>query len=101
MQKKQDLQVSFVDRPEVSETFADSVRSIHFDGQTMRMELCSTRLDRPDPSIPPTAMHYPVCRLVLTPTATIDLFNKLQQVIAHLEKSGAVKKTTVESKTIQ
>ena len=101
MGNKPDLPVSFVDRPEVSETFADSVHSIHFDGQTMRMELCATRLSRPDPSARPTAMHYPVCRLVLTPTATIDLFNKLQQVMAHLEKSGAVKKTKVESKTIQ
>ena len=61
------LQVRFEDRPEVSETFADSSRAVAFDGQTMRIEFCTIRMDEPKPPNPPTGRQYPVCRLVLTP----------------------------------
>jgi hypothetical protein len=86
------LQVRFVDRPEVSETFADSFRAVTFDGQTMRMEFCAIRMDEPKPPNPPTGRQYPVCRLVLTPNAAVDLFNNLQQIMSALEQSGAIKK---------
>jgi hypothetical protein len=86
------LQVRFEDRPEVSETFADSSRAVTFDGQTMRIEFCTIRMDEPKPPNPPTGRQYPVCRLVLTPNAAVDLFNKLQQIMAALEQSGAIKK---------
>jgi len=83
-------QIHFVDRPDLSETFADSVHGIIFDGQTMRIELCSTRMDQPQPQKEPTARQYPVCRLVLSPIAAIDLYNKLQQVLQALEKEGKI-----------
>ena len=86
------LQVRFVDSPGVSEIFADSSRAITFDGQTMRIEFCAIRMDEPKPPNPPTGRQYPVCRLVLTPNAAVDLFNKLQQIMAALEQSGAIKK---------
>jgi len=86
-------QIRYIDRPEVSETFADSLRAISYDGQTMRIEFCAMRMDDLTPPTPPAGRQYPVCRLVLTPNAGIDLFNKLQQIMAALEQSGAVKKT--------
>ena len=98
MQKKPEFQTSFIDRPEISETFADSIRSLSFDGQTMRIHFCTTRLDEPKP---PNARQYTICRLVLTPTAAIDLFNKLQQIMSALEQSGAVKRASIPPKTIQ
>ena len=66
-------QIHFVDRPEVSETFADSIKVISFDGQTMRIEFCVTRMDEPKPPVPPTGRQYPVCRLVLAPNAGLQL----------------------------
>jgi len=99
--KKGAIETRFVDRPELSETFADSFQSITFDGQTLRIEFCTTRLDKPKLSEPPTGRKYPVCRLVLTPTAAIALFNKLQQVMSALEQSGAVQKQSVPPQTIQ
>jgi len=92
MSKKNQHKIRFVDIPELSETFADSIRSINFDGQAMKIELCVTRLDEPDPSGAPSARQYPSCRLVLSPNAAIDLSNKLQKIMAALEKSGAVKR---------
>ncbi len=99
MQMKTELKLDYIDQPEVKETFADSIRSIHFDGQTMRMELCVTRFEKSDNSKSPIAKQHPVCRLVLTPNATLDLANKVQQMMAALEKSGAVKKTTSQTPT--
>jgi hypothetical protein len=88
----QSVQIRFVERPEVTETFADSSRAVSFDGQSMRFEFCVVRMDEPKTQEPPSGRQYPVCRLVLTPSAAVDLFNKLQQIMAALEQSGAIKK---------
>ena len=48
------LQIRFVDRPEISETFADSTRTFTFDGHTMRIEFCTIRMDEPKPPNSPT-----------------------------------------------
>src|SRR5882724_1564880 len=87
------LQLQYVDRPEVSETFADFVQRIQFDGQTLRFEFCVTRLDdqrSPTPSTV-TGKRYPACRLVLSAAAAVDLMNKMQQITAGLIKAGVLK----------
>jgi hypothetical protein len=101
MQKKQQVQSRFIDNPAVLETFADSIHSLSFDGQTMRIEFCTTRLDEPKPQNPQTATQHPSCRLVLTPTASLDLFNKLQKLVNALEQSGVLKREAVPLKTVQ
>jgi len=101
MQKKPPIQTTFIDRPELAETFADSIHSFSFDGQTMRVEFCTTRFDEPKPPAPPTAKQYPVSRLVLPPATAIDLFNKLQQLMSALEKSGALRREPTPAKTVQ
>ena len=96
--------IRYVDRPDVSETFADSIHGLSFDGQTMRIEFCSIRIDSFKPPEAPTGRQYPVCRMVLTPTAGLELYNRLQQIIKALEKSGAVHRApqaAATSKTIQ
>lgn len=101
MQKKQRVQTLFSDNPAILETFADTVRSFSFDGQTVRIEFCTTRLGKPTPPDPPTATQHPTCRLVLPPTAAIDLFNKLQKLMSALEQSGAVKREATPPENIQ
>jgi len=98
MSKQPAPQTRFVDRPEVCETFADSIRAISFDGQTLRMEFCVSRMDEPKP---PTSRQYPACRLVLTPKAGLDLFNQLQRFISTLEETGVIKRKAPSSQTIQ
>jgi len=93
--------ITFVDRPEVTETFADSVRSLGFDGQTMRIEFCSVRMDPPTSPEIRTGRQSPTCRMVLTPNAAIDLYGRLQQVIQALEKSGAIQRTPPTPSTVQ
>jgi hypothetical protein len=83
--------VRYVDRPDCGETFADSVNSVFFDGQTLRIEFGVTRMDEMKKDAPLTGRRYPACRLVLAPAAAIDLINKMQQTAAALEQAGIVK----------
>ncbi|MES1154929.1 MAG: hypothetical protein ABUL48_00720 [Pseudorhodoplanes sp.] len=83
--------VRYVDQPNCVETFADSINSVFFDGQTMRIEFGITRMDDMKKDQPLTGRRYPACRLVLAPAAAIDLINKMQQTAAALQQQGIVK----------
>ncbi|MFO7570839.1 MAG: hypothetical protein R6W75_13705 [Smithellaceae bacterium] len=84
-------QIRHVDRPDLFETFVDSLGVVTFDGNT-RLELCVTRVDPPVPPDPPTAKRYPVCRVVMTPETTVALFNQLQNIMNLLQQAGLVTK---------
>jgi hypothetical protein len=101
MSQKNAPQIRFVDRPDLTETFSDSVHGLSFDGQTMRIEFCSVRIDPPKSPETRTGRQYPVCRMVLTPNAALDLYGRLQQVIQALEKKGAIQRTPPTSTTMQ
>src|SRR5215470_14481965 len=77
-----------VDRPDCAETFADSITGILFDGQTLRIEFSVSRMDEARPGTPLTGRRTPACRLVIPPSAALDLVQKMQQVGAALAKAG-------------
>ena len=81
MSKQFNPVILYEDRPGIDETFADSIHGLIFDGQTMRIEFTTTRMDPPQPEQNPIARQYTVCRLVMPPTAAIDLYNRLQQIL--------------------
>jgi hypothetical protein len=81
----------YIDRPDCTETFADSINGLSYDGQTLRIEYGITRVDEMKPNTPVTGRRYPACRLVLSPVAAVDLINKMQQVAAALTQAGVVK----------
>lgn len=81
----------YIDRPEVSEVFADFVNRIQFDGQTLRFEFCVSRLEEQPPPAVAKGKRYPACRLVLSAAAAVDLMNKMQQITASLIKAGVLK----------
>jgi hypothetical protein len=91
--ERQAATIRYVDRPDVTETFADAVSGLVFDGQTLRIELAVTRLDEVRPNSPITGRRYPVCRLTLPPAAAMDLINRMQQIGAALVQAGAAKAT--------
>ena len=90
-QTQPQVQLQYLDRPEVDEVFADFVQRIQFDGQTLRFEFCVTRLDDQRAANVVTGKRYPACRLVLSAGAAIDLMNKMQQITAGLIKAGVLK----------
>lgn len=83
----------YVDQPETAETFADSITGLFFDGQTLRIEFAVTRVDEVKPNTPISGRRYPICRLVLPPTAAIELINRMQQVGTALTQAGMAKPT--------
>jgi hypothetical protein len=87
--ERQTVTIRYVDRADLAETFVDSVSSLVFDGQTLRIEFAVTRLDELKPNAPITGRRYPACRLVLPPAAARDLVNRMQQVGAALTQGAA------------
>ena len=83
--------IRYVDRPECQETFADSIGAVMFDGQSLRLELCVTRLDEVKPNTQVTGRRLPAARVVLTPMAALELVNRLNQAAAALTQAGMLK----------
>ncbi len=89
--ERQSVTIGYVDRADVAETFADSVTSLIFDGQTLRIEFGVTRLDEVKAGTAITGRRYPACRLVLAPAAAVDLINRMQQIATALTQAGVVR----------
>jgi len=90
----------YLDRPEVVETYADQVRLIHFDGQTVRIEFTVTRPTLAGPNQAAIEVR-PSARLVLTPLAAVTLQEQLTRLVAALEDGGVIKRVTPVSVTRQ
>ena len=88
----QQPKTEYIDRPELTETFVDNIRHVTFDGATVRAELGVTRFEEGTATTPAAARQYPACRLVLRPDAAVDLFMRLQRLIALMEQRGIVKR---------
>jgi hypothetical protein len=89
--ERQAVAVHYLDRPELEETFADSITGLFFDGQTLRIEFNVTRYDEVKANSPITGRRYPACRLVLPPAAAVDLFNRVQKIAAVLTQAGVMR----------
>ena len=99
MTQQPNVKISYVDRPEISETYADSIEKISFDGQSWRLEFCITRMGE---LIPPNTLpgkKFPCCRLVLSVNTGLDLANKMQGLIAILKQQGVLKEMPVANVT--
>jgi hypothetical protein len=83
--------IRYLDRPDIEETFADSVTGLMFDGQTLRIEFGVTRFDEVKANAPITGRRYPACRMVLPPAAAVELINRMQQIAAALTQAGLVR----------
>jgi hypothetical protein len=90
MPQQPEVKIVDVDRPELCETFADSILKIGFDGQVWRFEFGVTRMDEPKPPILP-GKRYPACRLVLPPKTGLEFAAQLKGLIDVMEKQGVIK----------
>jgi hypothetical protein len=83
------------ERHDIRETFADSLSQCVFDGQTLRLELCSTRLDEAKSSpAKPTGRRHVVARIVLTPGGAVELLNACMQMAGQFKQAGILKETS-------
>ena len=82
--------IQYVDVPSIAETYADSVNRMMFDGQSVRLEFCVTRMDEPQKgSADLTGTRQTACRVVLPLGAALELSGKLGRMLAALAKRGA------------
>src|SRR5262245_17170774 len=86
------------ERHDIKETFADSLGQCFFDGQTLRLELCSTRLDeaKPPPT-KPTGKRHVVARIVLTPRGAVELLNTCNQIAGAFKQAGILKEIPAQT----
>jgi hypothetical protein len=85
--------IEYVDVPGISETYADAVRGMMFDGQNVRLELCVTRLEDPKKGNGSMSGKRQTAARVVLPVATaLELSNQLGRVLTTLAKRGAERK---------
>ena len=84
-----------VDRPEVSETYGDAIRTVWFDG-AWRIEVDILRLDPRSAPDGMSATQHPSCRLVLSVAAGLALIDKLNELAKELEANGTIRRTNVK-----
>jgi len=89
--------LTYVDRPEIGETFVDSVARVTFDGATLRLEFAVNRLDDARPLTQQTGRAITACRLVLPATGMLDLFGRLSTLMNALQNQGVLRATPVET----
>jgi hypothetical protein len=85
--------LTYEDRPDLLETFADNVQRMTFDGRTLRIEFCVARREDPVSGKPRAGKSIPVVRLILDLDGAVDLFNKINSLQAALENAGVIRKT--------
>lgn len=97
--ERQPPAIRYVDRPDMSETFVDSISALVFDGQTLRIEFGVTRFDEMKPNAQITGRRYPACRLVLPPAAAAELLARMQQTAAAIAQARAARSPRAAAET--
>ena len=84
--------IEYLDVPAIAETYADTVRGMMFDGQSIRLELCVTRMDQPAKGGQLTGKRRTACRVVLPVNTALELQSQLGRMLTTLAKRGAERK---------
>jgi hypothetical protein len=83
--------VTYVDRPEIQDIYADVPRSVWAEGPNVHIEFCANRFTQPDPARPATINQVTSARLVMPLTCALTLLNHLKQMEQNLLAAGAIK----------
>lgn len=89
--------LTYVDHPEIAETFVDFIEKIWADGTVVRIEFVVKRLDPPVPTGPQTAQKHTACRLVLSVTALPTLIGQLNGFMKGLMQQTVMQSLPVTS----
>jgi hypothetical protein len=86
--------LTYLDRPEIPETYADSLIRASIEGFNVKLEFVVNRMDDPRPPAPPTGKSITTCRLVLPLPGMLQLHAQLTNLIGTLQAQGALKLMT-------
>lgn len=81
---------TYVDRPEISETFVDSLESCSFVDGVFRLEFAVKRVAPPQPPKQPTVNKVVAARIAMTLPGLMGMANQINGLIAALQKQGTV-----------
>jgi hypothetical protein len=92
----------YIDRPEISEVFADRLEHLFFDGGLVRMEFTVTRTDPAEsapgkPMTEPKQWSYTACRVVLAARGMAEMLNKMQELQRVMLAQGVLQARPNES----
>ena len=94
------IEMTYVDRPELQEIYADQIRLTHFDGYSVRLEFAVARPHRVAPNRAESRV-YPAARLALSPQAAISLKEQLDQLLVLLEQQGILRRLAPSTESKQ
>lgn len=90
-QKKSDSNLTYVDRQDISEIFADSVSKVYINNNMLRIEYIANRINDIKNGSQPSGHAVVVCRIVMPVNSIIDISAKLQDLISKLRASGVIR----------
>jgi hypothetical protein len=93
------LELKYVDRPEVSETFVDLLQRISIHANVARLEFTSVRVHDPLPGRPTAGTQITACRLALPLEGLLQMGDQINNLIRLLEQQGAIKRVAVVPQT--
>jgi hypothetical protein len=79
-----------VDRPEVSETFVDTLENMTFDGGLVRLDFVANRYDQVPPGAPITGNKVTAARLIIPLPGALGLAASLEALLAQLKQQGII-----------
>jgi hypothetical protein len=83
-------ELEYIDRPDVSETFVDTLQSVMYDGSSLRMEFAVHRIAPPNANGRASNKKVTAVRLVMPLAGAIGLTSQLSGLMEALEQQGAI-----------
>lgn len=83
-------EVKYIERPDVRETFVDSLESVMYDGSSLRMEFVVHRFGPPQSNRSANKTKMTAVRLVIPLRGAIGLTSQLNALMGILEQQGAI-----------
>ena len=83
-------QSKYIDRPDLSETFADHLEHTNFGDAVVKITMSATRWPEFKSGTQIMGERTTALRLVVPAKAAIELYNSLSQLLGALEKQGLV-----------
>ncbi|RAK52257.1 hypothetical protein [Phenylobacterium deserti] len=87
-------QPRYIDRPEITEVFADRLEHVFFDGVTLRMEFTVVRTEAESGATrsveAPKQWAYTASRVVMSGRSVVQLLNKMHELQALMTRQGLI-----------
>jgi hypothetical protein len=100
-QEQAPVQLTYRDRPEIPETYADTLHVAIVEGAVVKIEFVVNRPHEPTaPGAFVTGNALTACRLVMPLQGVVDMANRLDKLLTQLHAKGILKSVAQGSVTV-